>query len=93
MTACAAQNYQREDAKLNQLYRAVLAKVDDAGHQKRIRALQRAWLQYRDLQCGYAASLYEGGSIQPMVRSDCYAELTKQRNEILQNMLDDPAPR
>lgn len=87
MNACAAQDYTREDARLNTLYTALAHKLDKPGRTELLK-VQRAWLKYRDLQCDHEARQVEGGSMQPMVRSACLAHLTQQRNQIIQSMLD-----
>jgi uncharacterized protein YecT (DUF1311 family) len=88
MNACAANEYQREDAKLNEYYKALAGKLGPS-EKERLKAAQRAWIKFRDLQCELEASRYEGGSIQPLVRSSCLAQVTKQRNEDLRRMIED----
>jgi uncharacterized protein YecT (DUF1311 family) len=43
----------------------------------KLTSAERAWIQYRDLLCGLAADAYEGGSIQPLIHSDCLRETTE----------------
>lgn len=87
MNICAGRDFMREDDTLNQLYQQLLGKFDNKSRSD-VRQIQRSWIQYRDLQCNYEAAQYEGGSIQPMVHSSCLANLTQQRNQILQYMVD-----
>ena len=42
------------------------------------------WRDYRDAECSAAESLYAGGSIAPMVNSDCRIRLADQRTLELQ---------
>ena len=79
MNICAEQDWQRADKKLNQLYTALQAKLD-AKQKESLRDVQRSWLKFRDQQCAYEAIGYQGGSIAPMVKAACLAELTQQRN-------------
>ena len=51
-------------------------------------AAQRAWLAYRDANCDSVKFQYEGGSIQPMIWSQCMAEATKQRIATLTTAYD-----
>jgi len=51
-------------------------------------AAQRAWLAYRDAHCDSVKFQYEGGSIQPMIWSQCMAETTQQRITTLTNAYD-----
>jgi uncharacterized protein YecT (DUF1311 family) len=88
MNACAAKQYQREDVRLNKYYKDLVGKLGPS-EKERLKAAQRAWIKFRDLQCEFEESRYEGGSIQPLVRSICLAQVTKQRNEDLRRMIQD----
>ncbi len=46
---------------------------------QKLRAAERAWVQYRDLHCEAARQRVEGGSISPMVWADCMTEVTEHR--------------
>ena len=88
MNVCSAQEYEREDAKLNKNYTELIAKLESKEKEK-LKNIQLAWIKFRDLQCDYEASRYGGGSIMPLVRSSCLSQMTKQRNKDLKSMLDD----
>jgi uncharacterized protein YecT (DUF1311 family) len=77
MNVCAYQAFQKQDRALNAVY-GELAKQEDAAGLKRLQAAQRAWLQFRDLECLYEAP-DTGGSIVPTLKADCLAELTRER--------------
>jgi uncharacterized protein YecT (DUF1311 family) len=49
---------------------------------------QRAWLTYRDANCDSVKFQYEGGSIQPMIWSQCMADTTQQRITTLTTAYD-----
>ena len=83
--ACAVQALQKEDRELNVLY-ARLVKREDAASVKQLQAAQRAWLQFRDLECVYETP-DAGGSIAPMALADCRTELTKERITGLKRVL------
>jgi uncharacterized protein YecT (DUF1311 family) len=51
-------------------------------------AAQRAWLTYRDANCDSVKFQYEGGSIQPMIWSQCMADTTQQRITTLTTAYD-----
>ena len=51
-------------------------------------AAQRAWLAYRDANCDSIKFQYEGGSIQPMIWSQCMADATQQRITTLTTAYD-----
>jgi uncharacterized protein YecT (DUF1311 family) len=77
MTTCAVQRWQKADRELNALYGQLMKQdKDDA---PKLQAAQRAWLQYRDLECTYEGAGDEGGSLQPQDIADCKNRLTRQR--------------
>jgi uncharacterized protein YecT (DUF1311 family) len=51
-------------------------------------AAQRAWLAYRDANCDSVKFQYDGGSLQPMIWSQCMADTTQQRITTLSNAYD-----
>ena len=77
MNACAYQAFQKQDRALNALY-GELVKQEDATALKQLQAAQRAWLQFRDLECVYETPDVDG-SIAPLERANCLAELTRER--------------
>jgi uncharacterized protein YecT (DUF1311 family) len=50
---------------------------------------ERARLAYRDLQCKAAGQQYEGGSMGPMIESQCLTTLTKHRIADLKSVYED----
>jgi uncharacterized protein YecT (DUF1311 family) len=48
LNACARQEADRVDAKLNKLYAQLLAKAKDPNDIAKIKAAERAWIAYRD---------------------------------------------
>ncbi|MBB5716062.1 lysozyme inhibitor LprI family protein [Sphingomonas aerophila] len=81
----AAVDHRRADALLNAQYRTTMAQARRAGGRSAslLLASQRAWLKYRDAECGRSAAQYEGGSMQPMQHSACLAQLTRLRTREL----------
>jgi uncharacterized protein YecT (DUF1311 family) len=90
MNTCAAQDYKREDVRLNKNYQGLMAKTEK-GQQAKLKALQLAWIKFRDLKCDYESAQYEGGTIYPFVQESCLAEMTRQRNKDLKAMLEEAA--
>ena len=85
---CAYQEYSREDAELNRVWKEIQRSFTrDRWNQKRKAALlasQRAWLAYRDKDCeGAVGTEWEGGSGRPMAVGFCLTALTKTRTERL----------
>ena len=52
---------------------------------QKLRAAERAWVQYRDLHCDAARDQFEGGSMSPMVWSDCMTKITEHRIDELKD--------
>lgn len=94
LNACAAREYQKSDARLNQTYRKVTAHLRLHPQSKRDAELltiaQRAWLTFRDAQCAFVGDAYEGGSAQPMMMTTCLSEITLQRVKELETTLEGP---
>lgn len=88
MNVCSARDYEREDQRLNQTYRELLAKLEAAKREK-LREVQRAWLSFRDLNCDFQSADYQGGSIYPLIQTSCLADMTKQRTKDLKALIDD----
>ena len=78
LNQCFARAWQKADAELNALYQSVKRKLDGPGLANLLEA-QRTWIKYRDANCEGAAAQYEGGSIQPMIRSACLERVTRAR--------------
>jgi uncharacterized protein YecT (DUF1311 family) len=54
-----------------------------------LKQAERAWLTYRDLQCRAAGQQYEGGSMRPMIESQCLTTLTEHRIADLKSIYED----
>jgi uncharacterized protein YecT (DUF1311 family) len=85
MNLCADAQYRKADAELNRAYQQLARASGGAG--ARLKAAQLAWLKFRDAECDYEASQYEGGSMKPMVYSFCLAGVTGARTKQLRDML------
>lgn len=85
---CSHKVYLIVDRDLNLLYKKVQSSQDVKSRQ-RFQAAQLAWIKFRDLQCAYAKSRYEGGSIAPLIYAQCLTDLTQLRNRYLRQMLKD----
>jgi len=67
---------------------AQLIKYDQDGIEK-LKAAERAWIQYRNLHCDAAGQRYEGGSMRPMIWGQCMAETTLDRIKELRSAFED----
>ncbi|MCC5623339.1 lysozyme inhibitor LprI family protein [Nostoc sp. CHAB 5715] len=83
---CAKLSYQKADKRLNQVYQQLLPTLETSRKQKLI-AAQQAWLKFRDSNCEFKRSRYEGGSIAPSIYSGCLENTTKLRTQELQEYL------
>lgn len=87
MNVCEGENLARADAALNAAYARLTAKVGAGGRTSLVEA-QRAWIKYRDLQCGFETLGAVGGSIHTMLAAICRTELTRDQTKRLQRQLD-----
>ena len=88
MNVCADARYKKADAKLNETYRDIMKRMsDDAEGRKLLQTVQRAWIAFRDAECAFSANDSKGGSIYPMLISECLEELTNARAEQLKGDL------
>ena len=76
---CALDGFQRADASLNALYSRMTEEPALSSRLARLQAAQRAWMDYRDVECRFEDSWADGGSMQPMLNSDCARALTERR--------------
>ena len=83
---CANSSYQNADKRLNRVYQQLLPTLEKSRKQKLIVA-QQAWLKFRDTNCEFERSKYEGGSIAPSIYVGCLENLTKLRTQQLQEYL------
>jgi uncharacterized protein YecT (DUF1311 family) len=93
LNLCAWRDFENADAELNRVWKdaTATAKALDAdepnknlqGAAKALLAGQRGWIAYRDGQCELAGWEAHGGSAEPMMKSGCLAQLTRERTKQL----------
>lgn len=78
LMACAERKFKEATAELS---RARAALYEDLEPRSRVkfRAAERLWLRYRKSNCDTEASIYEGGTIQPLIQLQCMARVTLER--------------
>lgn len=83
MNICADYAFKKSDEDLNATYKKALKmlQTSDASKLKKFKETQRAWIKFRDLNCDYAAKVYEGGTMARMAHASCMQELTEQRTK------------
>jgi uncharacterized protein YecT (DUF1311 family) len=76
LLGCAKTAYYKADATLNRYWKSV-------PHSPQQVKAQRAWLAWRDAECG-AENYAAGGRLEDFVRLTCLADMTEQRVDQLQ---------
>ncbi|MGO4310634.1 lysozyme inhibitor LprI family protein [Pseudomonas sp. KB_15] len=80
MNQCAAQQNAAADKELNALYQQITSRLkSNPDSKKQLVSAQRAWVAFRDAECKFSASGVEGGSVYPLIYSNCVTELTRAR--------------
>ena len=82
MADCVIAELRIEDARLNAVYKTVIAGLDDAG-QENLRQTQRAWITERDRRCKAQAA---GGTIDRINIPACVLDVTIERTKQLEAM-------
>ena len=86
INACAGIEYRNADKKLNQVYQQLMPKLSTTRKQKLILA-QRAWISFRDANCEFERSQFEGGTMASGTQAGCLAQLTKTRTVQLEEYI------
>lgn len=88
MNQCAAQQHASADKELNALYQQITTRLKGNPDRKKLLVgAQRSWIAFRDAECKFSASGVEGGSVYPLIYSNCVTELTKARVETFKTYL------
>ncbi|EPG7964021.1 lysozyme inhibitor LprI family protein [Citrobacter koseri] len=86
MNTCAAAQFQTADKKLNETYQNALKRAEPL-QRDLLKKAQIAWIALRDADCALVSSGTEGGSIQPMIASQCMTDKTDEREAFLASLL------
>lgn len=84
MVECIAAETQWQDARLNKAYKTLMAHLT-AERKKQLQAAQRAWLTFRDTNCGFYFDP-DGGSLARVSANDCVMTMTANRASELENL-------
>jgi uncharacterized protein YecT (DUF1311 family) len=87
MKQCSGSKYKQADAELNKVYQQLLSKLDDEGHKAALKTAQLAWLKYRDTNCDFEGYLNRGGTIYPVVITECMTSMTISRTKELRQQI------
>ncbi|HMF22310.1 MAG TPA: lysozyme inhibitor LprI family protein [Pseudolabrys sp.] len=85
--ACERREQAVWDNILNETFRSLLGKLDEAQQQK-LREMQRAWIASRDKSCAFFYDYFEGSMANPMIAA-CEARETGRRALFLLGFLND----
>ena len=88
LTVQANDQYKKADKELNRVY-GLLVKKLDANEKQALAASEKAWIQFRDLECKFECMDEEGGSIHGMMYAACLTQLTEKHIEELKSLLSD----
>lgn len=89
MNQCAGQEFKSTDKELNVVYQQITGRLKDNPDRKKLLVgAQRAWIGFRDTECKFSASGVEGGSVYPLIYSNCLTAVTKARIEALKQYLE-----
>ena len=87
LNACAAQEADRVDAKMNGVYKQLLAKAaSDPNDVTKIKAAERAWLAYRD---SYIEATYPAADKQAEYGSEYFMDVNLLRAKLAQQHIAD----
>jgi uncharacterized protein YecT (DUF1311 family) len=84
---CAGLDFKAADAKLNALYQGLMAKYN-TNNQALLRDAEEKWLAWRDAECAYETALTVGGTIHPMLETECDSAETNDRIKELERQRD-----
>jgi uncharacterized protein YecT (DUF1311 family) len=88
MNQCAGQDFKAADKELNSVYQQITARLkDNPDGKKLLVSAQRAWIGFRDAECKFSASGVAGGSVYPLIYSNCLTSVTKVRVDALKEYL------
>ncbi|WP_207458097.1 lysozyme inhibitor LprI family protein [Azospirillum sp. SYSU D00513] len=88
MLDCISAEHERQDALLNVAYKAAMkaAEETDPARSKELRDVQRTWLKYRELKCGFEAGA--GGTIAIVNAASCNLAMTAERAKELEHIAE-----
>lgn len=84
---CAGIEYQNADKQLNQVYQKLMPKLS-ASRKQKLTLAQRAWINFRDTNCEFEMSQFEGGTMAPAAKAGCMAQLTQTRTKQLEEYIE-----
>jgi uncharacterized protein YecT (DUF1311 family) len=81
---CTGRRFTLADNKLNDDYKRVMASLS-SDRQAELKNSQLAWIKEKETRCAEAGKEVEGGTLEPIVITDCQVKMTEERTTFLQN--------
>jgi uncharacterized protein YecT (DUF1311 family) len=78
MIECGERAYSSASKKQSIVLKQLQQKLN-SNQQKRLVISHQIWLKHRDAFCAFEAGMYEGGTLEPTTRINCYARMTNER--------------
>jgi uncharacterized protein YecT (DUF1311 family) len=85
LIACNRAELQRQDHLLNRAYKQAMRQLDP-NHQRKLTYLQKLWIRYRDVKCGFLSDL-TGGTMDAVITESCYVDTTARRVKELKEIV------
>lgn len=92
MEGCTEKSILTSDERINALVRTIFYSLGRSSRATFVQG-ERSWLRYRQDSCTTAASLYTGGSIQPIFFGGCLASLNASHLKDLAGLRCDVLPQ
>ena len=86
MRMCNGDEIKRHDKLLNTNYKKAM-QVLSTEQKSELKKVQRLWMKYRDVKCGFEGSL-TGGSMDLLMGGACLLDMTAIRADELENISD-----
>ena len=86
MLNCIGDEMNRQDARLNENYKGLLSKLAKK-RKGELQEAQRTWIKFRELNCNFYRSAYEGGSLAQVAVNDCVLDATTDRASELKRLM------
>lgn len=87
MRQCSGYHALAADIKLNSVYQQLRKKLQGTRGGEKLPKAQRLWIAFRDANCVFDASSWEGGSGHGVTLNACEASMTEQRTKELEEYL------
>jgi uncharacterized protein YecT (DUF1311 family) len=86
MRMCNGDEIKQQDKRLNTNYKKAM-QVLSKDQKSELKKVQRLWMKYRDVKCGFEGSL-TGGSMDLLMGGACLLDMTAIRADELENISD-----